>query len=71
MNTGDQISNQKFSLFQMNILKKQDKCDADLKELHLKMVTKKDIKPKMQPIGKKSKAVATKDVEDSLTSMNF
>ena len=55
----------------MNILKKQDKCDADLKELHLKMVTKKDFKPKMQPIGKKNKAVATKDVEDSLNAMNF
>ncbi|CAO1311811.1 unnamed protein product [Diamesa serratosioi] len=55
----------------MNILKKQDKCDADLKDLHLKMVTKKDIKPKMKPIGKKSKAVATTDVEDSLNSMNF
>jgi hypothetical protein len=50
-------------------LKTKDKADHQLKNLHLKMVSKKDVK-QSQPVGKKKQpAPSTEKVQDGLNKM--
>lgn len=51
-------------------LKTKDKADQQLKNLHLKMVSKKDVKTS-QPVGKKKQpAPSTEKVQDAVNKMN-
>jgi hypothetical protein len=51
-------------------LKTKDKADQQLKNLHLNMVSKKEVK-KSQPVGKKKLPVpSTAKVQDGLNKMN-
>lgn len=50
-------------------LKTKDKADQQLKDLHLKLVSKKEVKPS-KAVGKKAPAPSTEKVQDGLNNLN-
>lgn len=51
-------------------IKTKDKADQQLKDLHVKMVSKKELKPSKAVGKKKGPAPSTEKVEDGLDKMN-